>query len=124
MTGQPQFSVEQVAKALEQSKGLISPAARALGCSQRTVRRYIGRHPTLEQAKNDEREKLIDAAEAHLYHQIVEGNITAIIFTLKTIGKERGYVERSEHAGVPGQPLEVVVKWASESEAEANAGGS
>lgn len=106
MAGVPKYTVEQVRGALENSKGLISPAARALRCSQMTVRRYIERHPTLEQAKNDEREKLIDTAEAYLYQQIVSGNIAAILFTLKTVGKSRGYVERAEITGKDGNPIQ------------------
>lgn len=105
------YTVEQITRALEESKGLISPAARALKCHPQTVRNYIKRHPTLEQAKNDEREKMIDVAEDALYKQIVNGDTTAIIFTLKTVGRDRGYVERREfkHQGDKDNPVEVNV---------------
>lgn len=105
MSKTPQFTVEQVGRALEQSKGLVAPAARALKCSQSTVRNYIKRHPTLEQTKIDEREKMIDAAEAALYKQIMVGDITAIIFTLKTIGRDRGYIEKRIIAGDDDAPI-------------------
>jgi hypothetical protein len=103
--GEEKYSVEQVVRALESSMGLISPAARALGCSAQTVRNYVKRHPTVKRAKEDEREKLIDMAEASLYKQIKSGDTTAIIFTLKTVGKDRGYVERREVTGKDGGPL-------------------
>ena len=38
-----------------------------------------------------------------------EGNITAIIFTLKTLGKSRGYVERQEVTGAEGKPVETKI---------------
>ena len=41
----------------------------------------------------------IDSAETALKRQILDGNITAIIFYLKTKGKNRGYVERQELTG-------------------------
>ena len=47
----------------------------------------------------------IDAAETALKRQILEGNTTAIIFYLKTKGKNRGYVERQELTGMDGQKL-------------------
>jgi hypothetical protein len=106
--GEPKYTVDQVTRALKNSRGLVSPAARALGCSAQTVRNYVKRHPTVAQAKEDEREKLIDTAEAHLYQQIINGNIVAILFTLKTVGKSRGYVERAELTGVDGAPIQVI----------------
>jgi hypothetical protein len=47
----------------------------------------------------------IDSAETALKRQILDGNITAIIFYLKTKGKNRGYVERQELTGLNGQKL-------------------
>ena len=40
----------------------------------------------------------IDFAESQLHQQILDGNSTATIFFLKTKGKKRGYVERTEVA--------------------------
>lgn len=92
--------------ALKQSRGLVNPAARALKCSPRTVRRYINKYPTIKEVVSDERENMIDAAEAALFQEIEGGNMTAIIFTLKTVGKDRGYVERVEQSGPGGAPIE------------------
>ena len=46
--------------------------------------------------KDAARQSMIDSAEDGLRNGVDEGNLTAIIFTLKTIGKERGYIERTE----------------------------
>lgn len=83
----------------------MSPAARALKCSSRTVYRYIDNHPTLKATMSEERGRMIDVAEAALFTEIQNGNITAIIFTLKTVGKDRGYVERLEQTGRDGAPM-------------------
>jgi len=39
------------------------------------------------------REKMLDIAENALMTAVTQGNVTAIIFFLKTQGKHRGYVE-------------------------------
>lgn len=46
--------------------------------------------------KEAARQSMIDSAEEGLRNGVDEGNLTAIIFTLKTIGKESGYIERTE----------------------------
>lgn len=88
------YSVKTVAEALKQSRGFISTTAKKLGCSHQTVKNYLTRYKSLQSIANEENEKLLDIAENKLFEQIKEGNITGIIFYLKTKGKHRGYVER------------------------------
>jgi hypothetical protein len=91
------------------SSGNISYIARRLGVERQTVYNYIDKWVTVERAVKDEREAMLDYTENQLLNQVREGNITAIIFTLKTLGKSRGYVERSELAGVEDNPVSVMV---------------
>jgi hypothetical protein len=56
----------------------------------------------LEQAVTDGRNSRIDFVESKLDQKINDGDTTAIIFFLKTQGKERGYVERREHDHTTG----------------------
>lgn len=50
-------------------------------------------------------ERNLDYAESALLKLIKEGNATALIFFLKTKGKHRGYIERSELTGKDGTDL-------------------
>ena len=102
------FTAESIAQALIKAKGFISVAAKNLGCSPNTVRNYIKRYTTAKQAVFDAREEMKDFAESKLFSGINDGNITAIIFFLKTQAKDRGYVERHEHTGENGGPLNTV----------------
>ncbi len=106
------YTTAQMIEALREKHGNLSAAARYLGCSRNTISRYIDTYPTVKAVYDEERETLIDFAENQLFQQVKEGNITAIIFTLKTIGKSRGYVERQEVTGADGGA--VTVKWDAE----------
>ena len=103
------YTAAQIIEALREKHGNLSAASRYLNCSRDTIRRYIDLYPTVKAVADEERETLIDFAENQLFQQVKDGNITAIIFTLKTIGKSRGYVERQEVTGADGGA--VVVKW-------------
>lgn len=98
------FTAEQIANALIEAKGFVSVAAKNLGCAPNTVRNYIKRYATCAQAVEDTREEMKDFAESKLFTEIKNGNITAIIFYLKTQAKDRGYVERTEQTGAGGEP--------------------
>ena len=43
-----------------------------------------------------ERERLVDAAEEKLREKVNSGNLRAVMFTLRTVGKNRGYYERRD----------------------------
>lgn len=92
------YSAQEAIEAIKGSQGFVTTIAIRLGCSIATVYNLIKRHPTVAEALEAEREKMLDFAESKLYKQIDAENITAIIFFLKTIGKRRGYIERQEIA--------------------------
>jgi hypothetical protein len=52
---------------------------------------------------------MIDDAESEIYKQFKKGNTAALIFFLKTQGKQRGYVERQEITGKDGNSI--TVRW-------------
>ena len=101
------FTPEDIIGALEQSRGLIAPAARALGCSRATIRSYIDEYAEVAQAKLDQREAVTDMAENALYAAILRGEGWAICFYLKCMAKDRGYVERAEVSGPGGKPVSI-----------------
>lgn len=90
------YKAQQVADAIAKSKGMVTHAATMLGCNPSTVHDYINSFDVCKQAVHDARETMLDNAENKLAEQIDSGNITAIIFYLKTIGKHRGYIERHD----------------------------
>ena len=52
------------------------------------------------------REALIDMAEAGLDRLLAEGDFRAINLTLRTLGKNRGYVERVDRHHITDEELE------------------
>jgi hypothetical protein len=89
-----------MADALTESRGLVTVAAKVLGCDGQTVRNYIERFPAVAQAVIDARESLIDSAEYKLAEAIEQrGERWAVTLALRTLGRGRGYSEQSEHAG-------------------------
>lgn len=112
MTGE-RYSAERVAEVLTECKGMITVAAKRLGCVPNTVRRYVRDYACCRQALEDAREAMGDTAELALYKAISNGEGWAIAFYLRTQGRGRGYVERQEVTGKDGGPVRttVVVEW-------------
>lgn len=102
------WKAEEVIAKIEQNKGNVAAVARALGVSRRTVLRYADDRPTVKTALEDARENMLDNAESVLYKKVLEGSTPELLFFLKTQGKSRGYVERSETEHLGEQKLRVV----------------
>jgi len=110
MPDKPHYTAAQMIAALQATKGMAYLAAKRLGCSHDTVLRYCQRYPTVQAAKDAERGEMIDTAELKLWTSIQNGEAWGITLALKTLGKDRGYVERTEQTGKDGAPLNEVVK--------------
>lgn len=91
------YSADQMIEAIRDSRGNLSTAADRLECTRQTVYNYAKDLKTVQQAIDEERERMKDHVESKLYELIDERHPTAIIFYLKTQGKDRGYVERQQH---------------------------
>ena len=110
------YTATQVIEALEEAQGYVSKTASLLGCTPMTVYNYRDRFVSVAEAWQGIREKRTDFVENKLQQQIDSGNITAIIFYLKTQAKDRGYVERQEVTGADGGKLDINISWAEDSD--------
>jgi hypothetical protein len=110
MANKPRYTAAQVIAALRETKGMIFLAAKRLGCDPDTVQNYCKRYPTVQAAKDAERGEMVDTAELKLWQSIQNGEAWGITLALKTIGKDRGYVERVEQTGKDGAPLQMLIE--------------
>ena len=93
------FTPEAIIAALTKSRGLISAAARALRCDRKTIERACRKYPKVRVTLHEQRELQLDRAELSLFKAINDGHAWAILFYLKTHGRQRGYSEKIEHGG-------------------------
>lgn len=87
---------DQVKAALTRTRGIAAQAARLLGANPAAVRQMIQEFPDVATVKRQMIEGMKDTAEGGLYDAIEQRDLRAIFFFLRTQGKDRGYVERSE----------------------------
>lgn len=109
-------SIEQFTHVANACGGILSDIAANFGVTRQSVYNWCEEDTEFKQALEDSRERFIDLAESNL-RKLVAGvpateidengnkyfagwierpSETSIIFTLKTRGKKRGYVERQE----------------------------
>lgn len=109
-------SITVFREACEAKSGVAGDIAASLGIRRSTLYEWLKSDPEFATALNEAREKIVDMAENRL-RTLIQGvpkfeidadgekrfagwiekpSETAIIFILKTRGKKRGYVERSE----------------------------
>ena len=98
-----------VLAALEKSLGVVTTACKSAEVGRTQFYSWLKTDKKFAKAVKDIESIALDFAESQLHQQIQSGNTTATIFYLKTKGKKRGYVERTEIAGVEDQPVEINV---------------
>lgn len=76
--------------------GNISATCDALGIARKTFYAWKNKHPTLAEELSEVDESLVDFSESKLVKLISEENVTCILFHLRTKGRDRGYIERTE----------------------------
>ena len=98
---------DEIEEALRAERGMITYAARRLGYSVTSLRDRLEANPARFKPIRDEaREAVIDLAERSLIAKLEDGDLQATTFALRTIGRQRGYAERTEITGADGGPVE------------------
>jgi len=82
-----------IATALDECLGNISHASEVLQCDRTTLSKRINDDPELLAAKQDGINRIVDIAKDTLVDKVRAGDVTATIFTLKTLGRDQGFVE-------------------------------
>ena len=96
---------EDFIEVYSQKANNVHLTCKTLGIERGTFYKWLKEDDEFKEKILNLEEGDIDSAETALKRQILDGNITAIIFYLKTKGKNRGYVERQELTGINGQKL-------------------
>lgn len=114
-------------KALESTLGVVTSACEVVGIDRRTHYRWMNEDEAYRMQVESLTDLAVDFAESQLF-ELIKGahrevstpdgeviriqdapNTSATIFYLKTRGKKRGYVERTELAGVNDAPIQIII---------------
>lgn len=95
-------------EAYQKTFGNVSYACRAVNIARSTYYMWLDSDADFKKniADVEPRETLIDAAELQLAKKVNEGDTVAILFTLKTLGKKRGYIEKETTAPTDAETIQ------------------
>jgi len=85
-----------VREAIQGSGGIISIIAKRCNVTREWMSKYLHKHKTLLKALKEEKESVLDMAEAKIISSLNNGDIKTVKWYLLTQGKDRGYSKREE----------------------------
>ena len=88
--------IETIVKIYEKKGCNITATCTALGISRKTFYEWKEKKKKLAEGLEAAEESIIDFAESKLVEHINNDDVQALIFFLRTKGKKRGYVEKTE----------------------------
>ena len=88
--------IEKIIQIYEKKGCNITATCTALGISRKTFYEWKDKKKKLAEGLEAAEESIIDFAESKLVEHINNDDVQALIFFLRTKGKKRGYVEKTE----------------------------
>ena len=88
--------IEHIIKVYEKKGCNITQTCSALGISRKTFYEWKEKKKKLDEGLKEVDESILDWAESKLVEHINNNDLQALIFFLRTKGKKRGYVEKTE----------------------------
>jgi hypothetical protein len=83
-------------EALEASLGVVTTACQTVGIARSTHYEWYQSDEEYKRQVDGIQDIALDFAETQLHSNIRKGDTTSTIFFLKTKGKKRGYIEKTE----------------------------
>ncbi len=111
--------IEDLANA---TRGNVTKVAEHLGTSRLTLTRLINERATVKEIFDNARMSLVDTAENTIFEVLTDPDhpqrVTAAIWTTKTLGKERGWIERpqDDRSYAPQINITINAPWQQETE--------
>ena len=108
MTSGVKISHKAIADGLRKTHGNYQLTASMLKVSREAIRKRVQANETLMAIAKEEREGVVDIAESALQRAVLEGEAWAVQFTLRNLGRDRGYFEKQQQeiTGKNGGPIE------------------
>lgn len=94
-----------IVKAMEKTLGIVTTACTKVGIARSTFYEWYSDDEAFRKEIDSIDDMALDFAESELHKQIKGGIPASTIFYLKTKGKSRGYIERTEVTGRDGESL-------------------
>lgn len=88
--------IEKIAEIYQKKGCNITATCAALGIARKTFYEWKEKKKKLAEALEAADESILDFAESKLVEHIQNDDVQALIFFLRTKGKKRGYVEKTE----------------------------
>jgi hypothetical protein len=98
--------------ALTRSLGIVTTACKSVGIDRSLHYRWMNEDKKYKKAVDDIADIALDFAESKLHNLIDKGDTSANIFYMKTKGKSRGYIEKTEvyhNINIPQLP-DIIIK--------------
>ena len=87
----------EVVEAIDGTFGVVSVASKRLGVTRATFYNYLERYK-LSDMLREERDKLVDMAEAKIAKLVSDGDFRAVQMVLERMGRDRGWGAQQEVA--------------------------
>ncbi len=95
-TNKTEHNKKAMLDALVKTLGVVTTACEIAKIGRTQFYQWLKDDPDFKEAVEGIKDIALDFAESSLHKQIKEGSTPATIFYLKTKGKHRGYIERTE----------------------------
>lgn len=110
------YTAQQFIDAIPGTGGVVSAIADRVGCAWNTAKKYIDEYVTVNQAWQNERNRITDKAEHNIVGAIKGGDLAMSKWWLQVMRDDFIPRERREISGPDGGPVEL--KWPDGTPAE------